>query len=330
MFKDLTKTKLIYYGVFISLLGILIGSVSHLSYTFFTLEEKDSLGFVSFTISAGIEAGMLAIAFGIAERRRAGRRILDLLFYQIFFASVNFYGNLYFAISVFTNVRNLTMEDIMKVDSLILFTACFLSGSLPILALSLSELQSIFGLRVKQEDKQREKLLEKEKQEKAREEKRELRKKEREEFLKSYNEKDREILSKHFDKMEEEENQEEDGTGDIEEFDLEKVKEAPVSQKTSSEKTEEEKREIRRKRREDRIQRRKAQQSSQTDDLKKNPSEEKKQDHNNEVGKRTEDPTTKLVDNLTSGGDFKSEALKQFPVDVFDSENRRRIPLKED
>jgi hypothetical protein len=75
-------------------MGILIGSVSHLSYTFYTLEEKDSLGFVSFTISLGIEAGMLAIAFGIAERRRAGRRIIDLLFYQVFFAAVNFYGNL--------------------------------------------------------------------------------------------------------------------------------------------------------------------------------------------------------------------------------------------
>lgn len=327
MFKDLTKTKLIYYGVFISLLGILIGSVSHLSYTFFTLEEKDSFGFVSFTISAGIEAGMLAIAFGIAERRRAGRKIIDLLFYQIFFASVNFYGNLYFAISVFTNVRNLTMEDIMKVDSLILFTACFLSGSLPILALSLSELQSIFGLRVKQEDKQKEKLLEKEKQEKIREEKRESRKKEREEFLKAYSEKDKEILSKHFDKMEKED--QEDEIEDIEEFDLDAIKETP-SQKTQPEKTEEEKREIRRKRREDRIQRRKAQQTSENTEIKKNPPEEKKQDHNNEVGKRIEDPATKLVENLTSGGDFKSEALKQFPVDVFDSDNRRRIPLKED
>jgi len=327
----MTKTKLIYYGVFVSLLGILIGSVSHLSYTFFTLEEKESLGFVSFTISAGIEAGMLAIAFGIAERRRSGRQIIDLLFYQIFFAAVNFYGNLYFAISVFTGQRNLTVEHIVSVDPLILFTACFLSGSLPILALSLSELQSIFGLRVKQEDKIEQKRIEKEKQEKIKEERRELKKKEREEFLKAYNGKDKEILSKHLQQMDDQDSDDdEDETGDIEEFDLETIKDTQVSHKNSSEKTEEEKREIRRKRREDRIQRRKAQQTTENDELKKNSPEEKKQEHNNEVGKRTEDPTTRLVENLTSGGDFKSEALKQFPVDVFDSENRRRIPLKED
>jgi hypothetical protein len=329
MFKNMTKTKLIYYGVFVSLLGILIGSVSHLSYTFFTLEEKESLGFVSFTISAGIEAGMLAIAFGIAERRRSGRQIIDLLFYQIFFAAVNFYGNLYFAISVFTGQRNLTVEHIVAVDPLILFTACFLSGSLPILALSLSELQSIFGLRVKQEDKIEQKRIEKEKQEKIKEERRELKKKEREEFLKAYSGKDKEILSKHLQQMDDRDSEEEE-IEDIEEFDLNTIKEAPAPQKNSSEKTEDEKREIRRKRREDRIQRRKAQQTTENEELKKNSLEEKKQDRNNEVGKRTEDPTTKLVENLTSGGDFKSEALKQFPVDVFDSENRRRIPLKED
>jgi hypothetical protein len=260
----MTKTKAIYYGVLVSLMGILIGSVSHLSYTFYTLEEKDSLGFVSFTISLGIEAGMLAIAFGIAERRRAGRRIIDLLFYQVFFAAVNFYGNLYFAISVFKNKRNLTMMDITDVDPLILFTACFLSGSLPILALSLSELQSIFGLRVKQEEKQDTRKIEKEKKNLLKEEKRELKRKQQEELLKNYTGRDRVILEKEILKNEE-----------------------------ASEESEEE--------------------------LKKNSSdrerEETKENSNSQVAETSKD--------------FQSEALKEFPVDVFEGNNRRRIPIKD-
>lgn len=146
------KTKLIYYGILISLISILLGSVSHLTYTFSTLEPKTDSGIVSFVISCGIEAGMLAVAFGVAERRRLKQSAKDLFAYLTAFGIINFFGNTYFAISVYTNVRNLKWADIQGVDFLVVLTVLMLSSSLPLLVIALTELLSIFQVKMTKEE----------------------------------------------------------------------------------------------------------------------------------------------------------------------------------
>lgn len=137
------KSKYIYIGILISLVGVLGGSLSHLSYTFGTLEQ-DGSGMISFIISAGIEFGQLAIAMGVAERRRQKKSAKDLIFYLFCFAFINFFGNVYHSASVYTGILNLKMENLMNIDRLVSTTIFILSGALPVLALSLTELQSIF------------------------------------------------------------------------------------------------------------------------------------------------------------------------------------------
>jgi hypothetical protein len=149
--------------------------VNHLSFVFSSLEEGNDTSLISWVIATGIEAGMLAIAFGIAERRRSNKGITDLIFYLLFFASINFYGNFYYAVSVYTKVRYLKMEHVVSVDYLILFTIAFLSGCLPLLALALTELQSIFGLKYRQEQDLERRTREKELAEKKKEEAKTLR-----------------------------------------------------------------------------------------------------------------------------------------------------------
>lgn len=165
----MVKTKYVYWGLIFALTAILIGSVSHLAYTFGSLEE-DGTSWISVTISFGIEIGMLGIAFGIAERRRSKKPTAYLTFFLVAFAIVNFYGNFYFAISVYKKIRYLKTEDVTAIDNLILFTAAFLSGCLPLLALALTELQSIFGLKYRQEEALERRNLEKELADKKKEE----------------------------------------------------------------------------------------------------------------------------------------------------------------
>lgn len=155
------KTKYIYYGIITSLIAILMGSVSHLAYTFASLEVKQtdgSYGYVSWILAIGIESGMLAIAFGFTERRRRKEGTGDLLAYLFFFGLINFYANTYYAISTYTSVRNLTMSDVEGLDLLIRITIGFLSSSLPLLVIALTELLSIFAVKMKQEEKEQRKL----------------------------------------------------------------------------------------------------------------------------------------------------------------------------
>lgn len=155
------KTKYIYYGILVSLIAILMGSVSHLAYTFASLEVKQndgSYGYVSWILAIGIESGMLAIAFGFTERRRRKEGTTDLLLYLFFFGLINFYANTYYAISTYTDVRNLKMKDVEGLDALIRITIGFLSSSLPLLVIALTELLSIFAVKMKQEEKEQARL----------------------------------------------------------------------------------------------------------------------------------------------------------------------------
>lgn len=146
------KTKYILYGIITSLVGILIGSISHLNYTFSTLEDPDSLGFVSLTLSIGIEAGMLGIALGVAEKRRLGQPAGTLWMFLLIFAFINFYANTYFAISIYKGERNLTWDQLTGIDNLVIATFVILSSSLPFLVLALTELYSIFRLKLLEEE----------------------------------------------------------------------------------------------------------------------------------------------------------------------------------
>lgn len=153
------KTKHLYYGIIISLAFILFGSVNHIAYAFGTLEKSKEINIVSAILALGTEIAMLMVGFGMAERRRNKQPAKDLGFYLIMFALINFYGNIYHAISVYKGEPNLKMVDVFGVpgdpstgiDTLILFTSVFFSGTLPLIALALTELQSIYAYKIQKE-----------------------------------------------------------------------------------------------------------------------------------------------------------------------------------
>lgn len=156
------KTKHLYYGIIISLAFILFGSVNHIAYAFGTLEKTKEANTVAIILALGTEIAMLMVGFGMAERRRNKQSAKDLIFYLFCFAIINFYGNIYHAISVYKGEPNLKMVDVFGdpsdpssgIDKLILFTSVFFSGTLPLIALALTELQSIYAYKILKEQQE--------------------------------------------------------------------------------------------------------------------------------------------------------------------------------
>jgi len=179
------KTKHLYIGIIVSLAFILFGSVNHIAYAFGTLEKSKEVNFVSVILALGTEIAMLMVGFGMAERRRNKQSAKDLGFYLICFALINFYGNIYHAISVYKELPNLKMLDVFGdpsdpksgIDGLILFTAVFFSGTLPLIALALTELQSIYAYKIQKEQQEIENIQWREER-KIRKEQEEIEKKE--------------------------------------------------------------------------------------------------------------------------------------------------------
>ena len=159
------KTKYIYYGVMIALLLVLISSTNHIAFTYNSIEtyavdgassiplEQKDVSIMSYLISAGFECAMLFLGIAVAERRRNKESTKDLTGFLWFFAFINFFCNLYFALSVNTKIPNLKLDDILRIDYFILFKHCLLAGSLPIVVLSLLEILTIFNKKMRREEK---------------------------------------------------------------------------------------------------------------------------------------------------------------------------------
>lgn len=138
--------SLINFGILVSLVFVLFGSVNHLAYTFNTIEGS-AAGFTGWVIALGVESGLLWIAFGMSEKRkvRDRERMWLLTFFMFCFCFINFAGNYYYGIARYVEKDHLLMVDFIKVDLMIHFKTLLLSGSLPLIALALIEVYSIFS-----------------------------------------------------------------------------------------------------------------------------------------------------------------------------------------
>lgn len=147
------KTKYIVYGILLSLIGILIGSLSHLSMTYASLEHSKE-GFVSWILAMAIEAGLLAISFGIAERRRQNKSVRNLMVFLFLFGLINFFCNTNYSLSVLLDMDTFGWDKIITIDWYTLLKVFVTSSSLPILMLALTELYSIFLMKLKREQQE--------------------------------------------------------------------------------------------------------------------------------------------------------------------------------
>lgn len=146
-------------GILISLVFVLFGSVSHLAYTFNTVEGAGS-HIVGWIIALGVESGLMWIAFGLSEKRKNNdkSRLWLLTFFMFGFCFINFVGNYYYGISRYLENEQLLYVDFLKVDLMIHFKTLLLSGSLPLIALALIEIYAIFTHRKGLEEKKQKRI----------------------------------------------------------------------------------------------------------------------------------------------------------------------------
>lgn len=142
-------TKVIYYGIVSSFAAILAGSWFHLAYTFGLNEPKDTLGVIQYILAFGVEAGLLGVSYGIAIRRRTKEKVGSLYFFLLIFAAINFWSNTIFGL-ISTGVYSSLAEETKR--QITIANIVILSSSLPALGVSLTELISIFFMKMKSEE----------------------------------------------------------------------------------------------------------------------------------------------------------------------------------
>lgn len=147
-----TKTKYIYYGTLISLIGILLGSLSHLAY-FFGTGEAEGVIATHWVIAIAMELGLMALGFGLVVIKQQRRSELGLFIYLGLFVFISLIGNTYYSLSVITGVKSLHLKDLKNIDPLVIFRIICSSSILPLLILVLTRLQSVFFLKWKAEER---------------------------------------------------------------------------------------------------------------------------------------------------------------------------------
>lgn len=116
----------------------LLSSVSHLAFTFGMLERVSWLGWIP---AIAVDAGLLALAYSIQQRRRAKRNAITLWAGVILFAIISMIANLYHALSV-EGTGTITIATLASVDWLQLGLAIVLSATLPVMVVYLGEIVS--------------------------------------------------------------------------------------------------------------------------------------------------------------------------------------------
>jgi hypothetical protein len=139
-------------GVIFSLVAVLFGSVSHLSYTFNTI-EKEGYAFVGLVIALGIEAMLAFTAFALKENRKRVKNKKNqkeieseskrLMWYIAFFSLINFFGNYYYAAAGHLSKNSFLWSDFASIDPMNHIKFFLLAASLPGIALSGIEIFTI-------------------------------------------------------------------------------------------------------------------------------------------------------------------------------------------
>lgn len=148
-------TKWIYYGIILSIVGVLFGSWSHLAHVYQLVERVPSYEFSlkSWIVASAIEAGMLSISFIISYKRRKEEPAGYFVFFLLIFAFVNAYANTYSSLA--NHVEKdvlLKWRDIAHIDWFVWVTIVITSSFLPLLTVALTELQSIVLLKLRSEE----------------------------------------------------------------------------------------------------------------------------------------------------------------------------------
>jgi len=148
--KEQIKYRIFVFMIFLSLCGITITSMSHLTKTFSFIQYGEYKDIISFLMAFSIEIAMLGIAFGIAENRRkkdVSSFFSNLVLYigLILFFIINFYGNTYHAINVYLKTNKILESfDLIGIDILVWIMIIITSSVLPVLILILTELFVVF------------------------------------------------------------------------------------------------------------------------------------------------------------------------------------------
>ena len=119
----------------------LAASVSHVAWAFGTLEQPGWGQFVGWLAAIAVDLGLAVLAYGIQQRKRAGRSARDLWIGVIFFALISAFANILHAVAIETGGK-VVLETFNTLDHLTLAKAIFLSASLPLLVIYLSEIVS--------------------------------------------------------------------------------------------------------------------------------------------------------------------------------------------
>lgn len=118
--------------LWLALVLALVGSLRHVAWGFSTLEQGDlTAGYIQ---AVAVDIGLFALAIGIQQRRKQGRRSIGLWAGVVLFSGVSTYGNLLHGL-VYAAPVNL-----VGWDWLVSARPFVLSGVLPVLVVYLSEI----------------------------------------------------------------------------------------------------------------------------------------------------------------------------------------------
>jgi hypothetical protein len=140
MKERINKPMIINVVLWIAFLLALGSSVSHLAWTFGTLEPPDR-AWAGWIPAIAVDAGLAALAYSIQQRKRAKQSTLALWLGVAAFAIISAIANLYHALSVESGAR-MTLETLASIDWLQLALAIVLSATLPGMVLYMGEIVS--------------------------------------------------------------------------------------------------------------------------------------------------------------------------------------------
>lgn len=138
MKEKINKPVIINAVLWLAFVLALGSSVSHLAWTFGTLEKDPRLGWVP---AIAVDAGLAALAYSIQQRKRNKQSTRLLWFGVVMFALISALANLYHALSV-ESAGVITLETLAHVDWLQLMLAIVLSATLPGMVLYLGDIVS--------------------------------------------------------------------------------------------------------------------------------------------------------------------------------------------
>lgn len=130
----------------------LLASIEHVAWAFGTLQRPGSEG-NGWLAACAVDLGLAALAYGIQQRKRAGRSARDLWVGVFFFAGISAFANFLYAVS--SDARSVVLSGFLgTIDTLTLIRALVFSASLPLLVVYLGEIVSADDARTAQAAKE--------------------------------------------------------------------------------------------------------------------------------------------------------------------------------